>query len=636
MTHLQNILRFGWPYLRQYWPRFATGILLGILFGAINASFLWVTKTVIDRMSPAKAPVAKTEPALGVAVATPALTNQASKSGIDELKNRLDGLKTNINNQAQQTIDPWLPRQGRKLDWAQVLGGLLLFPLLAAVRGSVGYLSSYCLAWVSERVVNDLRVDVFKKLSGLSLDFYNRSTMGDLITRVNGDTAALQRCLSLGLSDLVKEPCTIIGMFFGLCVLDWKLTLGAMVFFPLCVVPMIILGRKIRRAAKSGLKTNITQSSLLVEMLGGIRVVKAFGLEATQVERFRKLSRELIHFTMKSVRAKELINPLIETIAMLGFGILIVVIAYQQRSFANMVIFLMGMALIYTPVKKLAGIHVLFQQTSVGVDRLVHIMNEQPTVKEPVQPMLIKTFTSHIAFEHVSFAYGNQPVLQDINLAIPRGQKLGIAGESGSGKSTLVNLLFRFYDATHGAIKIDGTNVRDFSLRDLRQLMALVSQEIVLFDQTVAENIACGKPGATREEIEAAARAASAREFIREQPQGYDTRIGERGVNLSGGQRQRIAIARAFVRNAPILVLDEATAALDSHAEAEVQAAIDRLAENRTVVCIAHRLSTLASMDRIVVLSRGRIIEQGGFKELLQAKGLFAAMAGKQGIHRAP
>ena len=409
-----------------------------------------------------------------------------------------------------------------------------------------------------------------------------------------------------------------------------------MVFFPLCVVPMIILGRKIRRAAKSGLKTNITQSSLLVEMLGGIRVVKAFGLEATQVERFRKLSRELIHFTMKSVRAKELINPLIETIAMLGFGILIVVIAYQQRSFANMVIFLMGMALIYTPVKKLAGIHVLFQQTSVGVDRLVHIMNEQPTVKEPVQPMLIKTFTSHIAFEHVSFAYGNQPVLQDINLVIPRGQKLGIAGESGSGKSTLVNLLFRFYDATHGAIKIDGTNVRDFSLRDLRQLMALVSQEIVLFDQTVAENIACGKPGATREEIEAAARAASAREFIREQPQGYDTRIGERGVNLSGGQRQRIAIARAFVRNAPILVLDEATAALDSHAEAEVQAAIDRLAENRTVVCIAHRLSTLASMDRIVVLSRGRIIEQGGFKELLQAKGLFAAMAGKQGIHRAP
>ena len=636
MTHLQNILRFGWPYLRQYWPRFATGILLGILFGAINASFLWVTKTVIDRMSPAKAPVTKTEPAPKAPVAAPALTNQVSQSGIDELKNRLDGLKTNINNQAQQTIDPWLPRQGRKLDWAQVLGGLLLFPLLAAVRGSVGYLSSYCLAWVSERVVNDLRVDVFKKLSGLSLDFYNRSTMGDLITRVNGDTAALQRCLSLGLSDLVKEPCTIIGMFFGLCVLDWKLTLGAMVFFPLCVVPMIILGRKIRRAAKSGLKTNITQSSLLVEMLGGIRVVKAFGLEVTQVERFRKLSRELIHFTMKSVRAKELINPLIETIAMLGFGILIVVIAYQQRSFANMVIFLMGMALIYTPVKKLAGIHVLFQQTSVGVDRLVHIMNEQPTVKEPVQPTLIKTFTSNIAFEHVSFAYGNQPVLQDINLAIPRGQKLGIAGESGSGKSTLVNLLFRFYDATHGAIKIDGTNVRDFSLRDLRQLMALVSQEIVLFDQTVAENIACGKPGATREEIEAAARAASAREFIREQPQGYDTRIGERGVNLSGGQRQRIAIARAFVRNAPILVLDEATAALDSHAEAEVQAAIDRLAENRTVVCIAHRLSTLASMDRIVVLSRGRIIEQGGFKELLQAKGAFAAMAGKQGIHRAP
>jgi len=223
-------------------------------------------------------------------------------------------------------------------------------------------------------------------------------------------------------------------------------------------------------------------------------------------------------------------------------------------------------------------------------------------------------------------------VLEDIHFTIPRGFKLGIAGESGSGKTTLVNLLFRFYDPTAGAVKIDGLDLREVSLRDLRRLMALVSQDVILFDQTVAENIACGKPGATRAEIEAAARAASAHEFIRELPQGYDTRVGERGLTLSGGQRQRIAIARAFIRDAPILVLDEATAALDSQAEAEVQAAIDRLSVNRTVICVAHRLSTLASMDRIIVLAGGRLVEEGAFEELLQRGGVFAEMASRQGI----
>jgi subfamily B ATP-binding cassette protein MsbA len=217
-------------------------------------------------------------------------------------------------------------------------------------------------------------------------------------------------------------------------------------------------------------------------------------------------------------------------------------------------------------------------------------------------------------------------------LTIPRGLKLGVAGESGSGKTTLLNLIFRFYDPTSGRVTIDGIDLRDVAVRDLRALMALVSQEVVLFDQTVAENIACGKPGATRAEVEAAARAAFAHEFICQLPQGYDTRVGERGTTLSGGQRQRLAIARAFVRDAPILVLDEATAALDSKAEAEVQAALDRLAEHRTVICVAHRLSTLSSMDRIIVLRDGRLIEEGSFEKLLQAGGAFAEMAARQGI----
>jgi len=260
------------------------------------------------------------------------------------------------------------------------------------------------------------------------------------------------------------------------------------------------------------------------------------------------------------------------------------------------------------------------------------ILREEPTVKEPANPIRLSEFKSGLTFENVTFAYGEQKVLRNISLRIPLGARLGIAGESGSGKSTMMNLLFRFYDPSSGSVRIDGHDLRAVSTYDLRQLMALVSQEIVIFDQTVAENIAGGKPGATRGEIEAAANAAHAHEFIAQLPNGYETRLGERGVTLSGGQRQRIAIARAFIRNAPILVLDEATASLDSQSEAEVQSAIDQLAEHRTVICIAHRLSTLAKMDQVIVLSQGRIAEQGTFDQLVSTNSIFGAMARRQGI----
>ncbi len=611
MRRLRMILGFGWPYLRRYRGRFTAGVLLAVFFGLSNASFLWAINTVLKRMSPDDAP-AKVQVAAG---------NSA-----------LGRWQADVERATQELADTWLPRAGRRPDWRQILGGLLLFPLLSSLRGFSGYLSSYCLAWVSERVVNDLRVDVFRKLSSLSLDFYNRSTTGDLLTRVTVDTTSLQRCLNLGLSDLIKEPVTIVGIVASLCLIDWQLTLVALIFFPLLVLPIIIFGRKVRKAATAGLKTSITQASLLVEMLSGIRIIKAFNLESEQVERYRKLSRELVHFGMKGVRAKEMINPIIETVAMLGFGSLIVYIVYRQISVENMVSLLAGVAFIYTPVRKLAGVHVLLQQTDAGIRRLVQIMQEQPSVREVPQPVHLSAFRSAIAFENVDFAYGQQPVLTQINLSVPLGFKLGVAGESGSGKSTLVNLVFRFYDPTRGCVRIDGQDLREVSLLDLRGLVALVSQDVVVFDQTVAENIACGRRSATRGEIEAAARDAFAHEFIQRLPQGYETRLGERGVTLSGGQRQRIAIARAFVRDAPILVLDEATAALDSQSEAEVQAAIDRLAENRTVISVAHRLSTLAQTDAIVVLSQGRITEKGSFQELLRARGTFADMARRQGF----
>jgi subfamily B ATP-binding cassette protein MsbA len=311
----------------------------------------------------------------------------------------------------------------------------------------------------------------------------------------------------------------------------------------------------------------------------------------------------------------------------LGVGVVIVYILLSHQTGTDLAIFVAAVAAVYTPVRKVAGIHLFFEQAVAGIERLVRILNEQPTVKEPAVPCGPKPFAREIRFENVTFAYKERPVLQKFNLVLPYGTKLGIAGESGSGKSTLINLLFRFYDPQEGRILIDGQDIRNFSTEDLRAQMALVSQEVILFDQSIAENIACGKPGATRADVEAAAKAAFAHEFIMQLPDGYETRVGDRGILLSGGQRQRIAIARAFIRQAPILALDEATAALDAQSEAQVQKAIDHLAEHRTVISVAHRLSTLAKMDKIIVFRDGEVVEQGTFAELLREPGIFGSMA---------
>ncbi|MBI5801703.1 MAG: ABC transporter ATP-binding protein [Verrucomicrobia bacterium] len=618
MSHIKAVFAFGWPYMRRYQSRLWLGVLCGVLLGLSNASFIWATRTIFSRLSP--------EPA--AATATTVVPAASTRALAEPFKERLDQLRQRV----ETTVDPWLPLVSRPIDAKQILGGFLLLPVMVGIRSILGYFSTYCMCWVSERVMNDLRIDVLTKLNQLSLDFFNRSTMGDLMTRINGDTGALYRCMSLGFADLIKEPITILSVFVGLCLVDWQLTLVAVVFVPLVLVPLRTLGKKMRKVTQAGLNVTIKQSSSLLEALAGIRVIQAFGLESAQIERFRQNSRQLIHYGMKGVQTRELVNPITETISMLGLGCLVVFIFWQRRSVPDMIGFSTGLVILFSPIKKLAALHVLFQQTAVGVDRLFQLFREQPTVRNKLDAKPLPGFKESLVFESVNFSYAAKPVLQDLSLVIPRGMKLGVAGESGSGKSTLLNLIFRFHDPTSGAVKIDGTDLRDVALADLRSHLALVSQEVVVFDQTIAENIACGKPNATRADVEAAARQAFAHEFILQLPQGYDTRVGERGVTLSGGQRQRLVIARAFVRNAPILVLDEATAALDSRAEAEVQKVIDEFAAHRTVVCVAHRLSTLAAMDRIVVLAEGRIVEQGSFQELLKAGGAFAQMAQRQGI----
>jgi subfamily B ATP-binding cassette protein MsbA len=591
------------------------------MFGATNASFVWATGVLMDRLDPEGG-----VPALKIGARATKEPDPATLQGRGRL------LLRSWDNNVRQTLDPWLPQAGRKPDWRQILGGLLFLPCLVSIRSGTGYLSSYCMGWVGERVVNDLRMDLLRKLSTLSLDFFNRSRSGDLITRLTHDTATIQRTLRIGFADLVKESVTVLGLLVALLIIDPWLTLFSMTVLPLCLVPILVLGRKARRASKASIRASVFQSNQLVELLSSIRVVKAFGLESAQLERFRGLSREMVRQGMKGVKAKEMVNPVIEVVSTFAIGVLIVYLVASNRSIGDLVQFLTGLIIFYTPVKKLAAIHIMLEQTSVGVARLMEVFREQPSVREPEQPRAVREFTEAIRFDAVSFAYGEQPVVKDLTLDVPRGHRLGVAGPSGSGKSTLVNLLFRFYDPTHGRITLDGVDLREMHSGALRSLMALVSQDVVIFDKSIAENIACGREGATRPEVEVAARSAFAHDFIAQLPEGYETVVGERGVTLSGGQRQRIAIARAFVRNAPILVLDEATAALDAEAEGVVQAAIERLAENRTVICIAHRLATLAAMDEIIFLADGRLVEQGSFEALLEANGSFAEMARRQGI----
>ncbi len=653
-----SILRFGQPYLQRYWGRFVAGILLGVLFGLSNASFVWATQTLFKRLAPQEhkstvelqnegnSPVmwsAKTgttgdlTSSQGV-IPPNAATNLTFESKPKEslpVKGKMAEMAAELQNTVEAAVDPWLPQAGRKADWRQLLGGFLLLPLLVAIRSFVGYLSSYCMNWVSERMMNDLRYDVLAKLYQLSLDFFNRSTIGDLLTRINTDTNVLHKTMTNGLSDIVKEPFTIIAALVALVLLDWKLTLVAVVFMPLCMVPLVILGKKVRRSVKAGLSANISQSSLLVEAISSIRVVKAFGLEADSLKRFGDYCKQIIHHDMKGVQARELVNPLVETISMLGLGLLIVFIFTTGTQLHDLAAFLTGVVLMFAPIKKLANVHVLFQQASVGVERLQQVMSEVPSVKELTDGEKLTSFEKEIRFDKVSFSYKDKTIIDNLSLTIPRGVKLGIVGETGSGKSTLVNLLFRFYDPTAGSISIDGKDMKTITTASLRAQMALVSQEIVIFDQSVAENIACGKKGATREEVITAAKAAHAHDFIERMSNGYDTKVAERGTDLAGGQRQRISIARAFIRNAPILVLDEATANLDARTEGEVQAAIDQLEKNRTVICVAHRISTLRTMDRIIVLDEGKIIEDGSFSELLARGGRFCDLARRQGIYSA-
>ncbi len=511
----------------------------------------------------------------------------------------------------------------------QVFAVAFLLPIVMAARGTFDFLGTYLMNWVGLRVVMDLRARVFEHLQSQSLDFYTGAQTGELISRVTNDVGLVQASISNVIEDVIKQPVTLVSVLGWLLYTDWKLTLAALVLFPICLVPIIIFGRKTRKASLASQEHQAALLSVLHEAIVGLRVIKVFSMEDREAGDFRELCRRVFGQRMRVISARALSTPIIEIVAGLGAGVAFVYAFHAHIAGSELISVCIGLFSLYEPVKKISRVHLQIQESMGGTERIFQLLDQKPTIVELPSARALPRLQKAIRFEHISFRYERAPdgrngtVLDDVDVEIPAGSVFAIVGASGAGKTTLFNLVPRFYDPTGGAIKIDGFDIREATFKSLREQIGLVTQETFLFNDTVANNIAYGKPGATLEEIVRAAKQAHAHDFISQMAKQYDTVIGESGMKLSGGQRQRLAIARAILKSPPILLLDEATSALDTESERAVQAALDELMwgggarKQHTMLVIAHRLSTVRHADRIIVLEQGRIVEQGTHDELL-------------------
>ena len=561
-------------YLHPYRRRFAIGVAMGVLYALLNGSIPIIVKYVGDRVFPGGA--------------DQEAIHAAAVSGGG---GRVDG----------------------------VLLACLLVPVVMILRGFFSYLNAYQMSWVSLRVLNDIRSKLFGSIVSQSMEFFDQARAGRLMSRVMNDTKVAQSTLSQLSVNLFKQPIALVTGMAAVLYIDWKFSLITLVLFPICIIPVAIYGRKVRKAGKAEEQLAGEMNVILQETFSGIRVIKSFAREKLMTGLFENATLRQFRNSLRVKKSTEITTPLVEIVAAVGVGIALFYVYLAELSAAKFLALMAGIFLLYEPVKALSRIHLQLQKCLAATTSIFELMRRPRTVTEAQDAVALPVCRGEIVLEDVGFSYGaHAPALRGVSLRVAPGQRVALVGPSGAGKSTILSLILRFYDPQQGAVRLDGHDIRTLQIESLRSHIGIVTQDTFLFHDTIFNNIRFGRPDATREEVEEAARQAYAQEFILAQPQGYDSVVGDKGCLLSGGQQQRLSIARALLKNAPILLLDEATSALDSESERMIQSALEKLASGKTVVAIAHRLSTVLTADLIAVMSGGTVVATGTHAELLR------------------
>jgi len=569
-------------YVKPYKVRFILGLSLGFAFGLVNSLLPLVVARVTSTIFHGAAP-----------------SPMALRSNLEALN------------------------AGPKINSIVLI--CLAIPAIMTVRSLCSFGNSYYMQWVSNKVVTDIRTQLFSKMVRHSMDFFNKMRSGFLMSRITNDTRAMQMALTSVSSDLFKQPVAVIGGITVLLLMDWKFTVVTLILFPACLLPLKIYGRRARKAVQSEQEGMGEMVVTMQETFAGIRVIKSFAREAHQEKAFKRSNQMQFSQMMRIIRSMEAVGPLVETIAAIGVGMALLYVYATNLSAGRFFGLISGIFILYDPIKTLSKIHIVMQRSIAATTQIFSILDSDPTVRDALNAAVLTSSQGRIDFENVTFRYAGTVInaISNINLRVEPGKTYALVGASGAGKSTILSLILRLYDPTSGTVKIDGHDLRSITQRSLREQIGLVTQETFLFHDTIFKNIQFGRLDAMPEQIYEAAHTAFAHDFIIAQPKGYETLIGDKGCLLSGGQQQRLAIARAVLKNAPILLLDEATSSLDSESEKQIQKALEKLAAGRTVIAIAHRLSTVLSADQIVVMDCGRIKEIGTHSELLEKSGYY-------------
>ncbi len=598
-----KLLRFTKPYK----TRLTIGILAGFLSGGSLFGVLYNMPNLIRSFEVDK--IEKIE------------KEEKEDGGFEKVKKIAD--KFNVQ----------LEKEDGSMTWQFMLLSMIGLPICIFLKTVFTYVNRYCMRWVGAKVVVDLRSAIFSNLQRQSLRFFGKADTGNLISRCFADTGTVEHAISASIADLSRAPIEVFAsttfvIYFA--VQKELLGLAALMFVvvPFCFIPIVIFGKKIKKYTLNSLRRVSELSSCMLENITGIRVVKAFNMEDKEIARFNRISHAFFRQILKSLRAELLMTPMMELVGVL-FICLFLVYCFASNIALSQILPMVGAGLFaYGPIKRLAKINSRIQQSIAASDRIFELLEMDDVLVESANPVKIDSFNGKIEFDQVSFSYGdNSPFqIENISLTIKKGDLVAFVGETGSGKTTMANLVARFYDPESGTIKIDGIDLKEIEIASLRSRIGIVTQETILFNESVAYNISYGSDSVSQDQVESAAKLANAHDFIIAEPEGYQRVVGEKGFRLSGGERQRIAIARAILRDPDILILDEATSALDTATEQLIQEALDRLMGNRTVFAIAHRLSTVRNATCIYVMEHGKIVEHGTHNELLRLKGKYCKL----------